>query len=75
MLLKDKITTDKVSKCSRCGVMIRWEKTVNDKWIPMDMCGSCHFDTCPFAAEFRGKSNNPNYSPKGEIPKDQTTLE
>lgn len=44
-----------MAKCKRCGATIKFVKTENDKWIPMDPDGTCHFDTCPYANEFRNK--------------------
>jgi len=39
--------------CKSCGAEIEWQKSANDKWIPHDLNGQCHFDTCPDAKKFR----------------------
>ena len=42
------------SRCSGCGMKIFWIKTVNGKNMPLDPDGTCHFETCPEADQFRG---------------------
>ena len=44
-----------MSKCKKCHAVLKWGMSPNGKWIPMDLNGTCHFDTCPHAKEFRGK--------------------
>lgn len=54
-----------MGKCKSCDAEIVWEKTENEKWIPMDPDGHCHFDTCPDAPKHREKHHKAksiNYS-------------
>lgn len=41
------------SYCKACGKNIRWIKTVNGKWMPVNWDGESHFATCPGADDFR----------------------
>ena len=50
-----------MSNCKSCGAEIVWEKSNNGKNIPMNKNGSCHFDTCPQAKNWRGRSKDRSY--------------
>ncbi len=49
-----------MTKCKKCKASIIWERNSNDKWIPLNLDGSLHFDTCLYAKEFRNKHFNQN---------------
>lgn len=49
----------KRTKCKKCGELIRFGMTKNNKYIPVIQIGDewqCHFADCKFANEFRKKN-------------------
>lgn len=47
-----------MSKCRSCGIEIEWHKSENDRWIPYDINGTCHFESCPDAKDWRKNYDN-----------------
>lgn len=45
-----------MATCKSCGANIEWHKSPLGKWIPHDLNGTCHFDTCPQSKQWRGMS-------------------
>ncbi len=45
------------NRCRTCGEPIIWRETNNGKYIPMNLNGVCHFETCPHANQWRGQHN------------------
>jgi len=60
-----------MTTCKSCGANIEWHRSPLGRWVPYDLNGNCHFDTCPQAKKWRGKGseNNPvDYSRIGVKP-------
>lgn len=51
-----------VAYCKRCGKTINWFLNENGRWEPLNIDGSSHFDTCPYAKDFKRK-----FSDKGNV--------
>ena len=66
-----------MATCKACGAKIEWLMNDKGKWVPYDLNGVNHFNTCPDAKVFRGKhftnDNTKDYTRMG-VPKDQTQL-
>jgi len=43
------------SKCRSCGEDILFFKTINEKWMPVNLDFSSHFSSCPQADKWRKK--------------------
>ena len=42
-----------MANCKSCGVNIEWRQSESGQWIPYDLNGTCHFETCPQAKKWR----------------------
>ena len=42
-------------ECNKCGANIKWSKE-EGRWVPMDLDGKCHFDTCPKRKRYKNTS-------------------
>ena len=51
------LTTKNMATCKDCNTTIEWSKR-GEKWVPMDLSGSCHFDTCPARQRAKQKYEN-----------------
>ena len=58
-----------MAQCQRCKQEIKWEKNDNDNWVPLNLDGVNHFETCPYSKEFRNKKVKGNLD-YDEIDKD-----
>ena len=44
-----------MATCKHCGCNIEWCKSRFDGWVPFDLNGRCHLDTCPKQKRFKGR--------------------
>ena len=53
--------------CRGCDAAITWTRTVTGRWSPLNLDGSPHWATCPFADKFRRRMKKGGTKTIGEV--------
>lgn len=64
-----------MGNCRSCGAAIDWIQNNEMRWIPMNHNGTCHFETCPHAKQWRNRKANGShdYTKEKELADKQQT--
>ena len=61
----------KMAQCKDCQAEITWVQSENGRWIPQDIDGTCHFDSCPARRDQRERRKREDRSDYSKIGIDQ----